>query len=204
VTTVYFERNFRLQIYGPEINHVLSKPVEENEWSYLPKLFEYMKEVMRRAGAHGLSAPQIALFRQFIVIERYDGSVTGLINPEVVRLYGREIDRSESCLSLPPPGNGCLVPRLETVDVEAALVEKPELRTKLTFRGSIARIVQRQLDYLTGTFFIDRVAERRRSEVLDRFYSWKSMRRAQIRRTEENRNVDTGAFAISRGQSGLS
>jgi hypothetical protein len=98
----------------------------------------------------------------------------------------------------------CRVPRLEIVDVEASLADTPDIRKKLTFHGGMARIVQHELDHLTGTFFIDRVPERRGKEVLGRFHNWKAMRRAQIRRSEENEYVDAGAFAASRGQSRMS
>jgi peptide deformylase len=92
-----------------------------------------------------------------------------------------------------------MVPRLEIVDVEASLADTPDVRREFTFRGPLARIVQHEIDHLTGTFFIDRVPERRRADVLERFQTWKAMRRAQIRRTEENGNVHSRPFAVGRG-----
>jgi len=195
---VYFQRNFRLLTFGPEINNVLAKPVEENEWEQIPLLFDYMLQVMRKADALGLAAPQIGCFKQFVLIQRNHGIVTGLVNPEIIRLYGREIEGVEACEGLPPSGNGCMVPRLEIVDVEAALAETPYLRRKFTFRGIVARTVQHEIDHLMGTFFVDRVSEPRRKSVLQKFNSWKEMRRAQIRKTEENGNVNTGAIAVYR------
>jgi len=186
------------------MNNILSKPIEEAEWPDIPRLFEYMVDVIRKAGGIGLAAPQIGCFKQFVVIERYDKSVIGLVNPEVLRLYGKEVEGYEGCLSLPPAGNECMVPRLEYVDVEASLAETPHIRKKLTFRGGTARIVQHELDHLTGTFFIDRVLERRKADVLEQFQNWKTKRRAQIRKMEENGHVNTGAFAVSRGQSRVS
>jgi peptide deformylase len=174
------------------MNNVLSKPIEASEWSDIPRLFTYMGDVMRKAGGIGLAAPQIGCFKQLVLIEKRDRSVVGLVNPEITRLYGKEIEGSEGCLSLPPSGNACLVPRLEIVDVEASLVEAPHERKQLTFRGAMARIVQHEIDHLTGTFFIDRVPERRKVEVLERFHNWKAQRRAQIRKMEGNGNVNTG------------
>jgi peptide deformylase len=186
------------------MNNVLSKPIEEAEWHEIPSLFEYMLEVMERADGVGLAAPQIGCFKQFVLITKYDRSVVGLVNPEVLRLYGKEIERQEGCLSLPPRENVCMVPRLEIIDVEASTWQHPHLRRKLTFRGSVARILQHELDHLTGTFFIDRVSERKKKDALEKFNNWKAMRRAQIRRNEENGHVNTGPFAVSRGQSRLS
>jgi peptide deformylase len=204
VISVYFQRTYRLLTYGPEMNNILAKPVEESEWPDIPKLFEYMLDVMRKAEWIGLAAPQIGCFKQFALIERHDGSIIGLVNPEITRLYGKEIEGVEGCLSLPPRDNTCMVPRLEIVDVETSLADRPDVRRKMTFRGKVARIVQHELDHLTGTFFIDRVPERRKEQALERFHNWKAMRRAQIRRNEERENVSTGTFAISRGQSRVS
>ncbi len=199
---MFFQKNFRLSTFGPAMNNVLSRPIEEPEWPEIPNLFEYMVEVLRKADRVGLAAPQVGCFRRFMVIKRSDRSVIGLVNPEITRLYGREIIEIERCVSLPPIENECRVPRLETIDVETSLVHSPHVRKKLTFRGELARIVQHELDHLTGTFIVDRVSDCQRRDALDRFNSWKSMRRAQIRKVEEN--VNTGAFTVSRGQPRMS
>lgn len=201
---MFFQKNYRLLIYGPEMNNILAKPIEESEYADIPKLFEYMVDVMRKAEGIGLAAPQIGCFKKFVLITGRGRPVTGLVNPEITRLYGKEIGGVEGCLSLPPRDNTCVVPRLEIVDVEASLADSPNVRSKLTFHGATARIVQHEIDHLTGTFFVDRIPERRRKEVLEKFHNWKSMRRAQIRRSEENGHVNTGPFAVTRGQSRVS
>ena len=66
---MFFERNFRLLIYGPQLNNFISKPVEESEFHAIPQLFEYMVEVMRRANGCGLAAPQIGCFKNFVLVE---------------------------------------------------------------------------------------------------------------------------------------
>ena len=195
---MFFQKNFRLLTYGPSMNNILSAPIEKSECSEIQELFEYMVDVLRKTERIGLSAPQIGLFRQFLVVDTKEDSVIGLVNPEITRMYGREINDFERCSSLPPTGNECRIRRLEVVDVEASLVSSPHVRRKLTFRGEEARIVQHELDHLTGTFFIDRVSDCQKRDVLDRFNNWKSMRRAQMRKVEEN--VNTGTFTISRGQ----
>ncbi len=196
---MYFQANYRLLIYGPEMNNILSKPIEESEWPDIPKLFKYMVDVMQKAEGIGLAAPQIGCFKQLILATKKDHSIVGLVNPEILRLYGKEIEGIEGCLSLPPRDNTCMVPRLEIVDIEASLAEAPEVRREFTFRGAMARIVQHEIDHLTGTFFIDRVSERKKAEVLERFRNWKAQRRAQIRRTEENGHVHSRPFAVGRG-----
>ena len=201
---MYFQRNFRLLIYGPQINDIQSKSVEQAEWTDIPMLFQYMVEAMRKSGRTGISAPQIGLFKQFIVVERKDHSVIGLVNPEVTRLYGEETDGEESCSSIPPCGNLCRVPRLSAVDVEASLVSDPEVRTNLTFRDEVARIVQHEIDHLNGISFIDRATKGQRSKVINSFNNWKAMRKAQTRMREENGNVNTGVVTAHSGQSLMS
>jgi peptide deformylase len=201
---MYFQANFRLLTYGPEMNNILAKPVEESEWTELPRLFKYMVDVMRKTNRKGLAAPQIGCFKQFMVIERRDSSIIGLVNPEITRMYGEEICGEETCLSLPPFENKCRVARLNVVDVEASLAVDPEVRVGFTFRDEVAIIVQHKLDHLSGTSFIDRATKGQRSKVMNSFNNWKAMRRAQIRMTEESKNVDAGLVAACCGQSRLS
>lgn len=201
---MYFERTFRLKIYGPEMNNILSRPVLEEDYEDLPRLRDYMVEVMSRSNGIGLAAPQIGLFKQVVIIERSDGSVIDLVNPEVTRLYGKESEALEGCLSLPPFGNECYVPRMAIVEVEASTVSNPETRRKFRFIRTISRIVQHEIDHLTGTFFIDRVPENRRNLVLKRFDQWKAMRRAQIRANQGGSDVVTRTVAAYSGHSRLS
>jgi len=161
-----------LIVYGPEMIHRESDPVEESDLEWLPKLRDAMIATMRKSCGVGLAAPQLGIFKNYIVVELRNGNVIDLINPEVTRLYGKEIDGLEGCLSMPPFGNECPVPRMENADVECYGIEY-EFR-KWSFRRDDARVVQHELDHLTGTFFIDRVSEKRRMEVLQRFRIWKT------------------------------
>jgi peptide deformylase len=202
---MYYQRDFRLLTYGPQMNNILARPVEEKEWPDIPGLFKYMREVMRKADGFGLAAPQIGCFRRFILIEMPKGSVLGLLNPEITRLYGREINGLEWCSNVPPPGNESMIPRMGMVDIEASLATAPDYRRKFTFHGRMARIVQHEIDHLDGISFVDRIpSEGRKKSILRMFHNWKSMRLAQIRRIEENHHVDAGVIAASRGQSRLS
>lgn len=160
-----------LMYYGPEMIHHESDPVEDADLSWLPKLKEAMVAMMRKSDGVGLAAPQLGVFKNYIVVELRNGNVIDLINPEVTRLYGKEIDGLEGCLSIPPFDNECQVPRMEHIDIECFGTDYR--KKSWTFRRDDARIVQHELDHLTGTFFIDRVSEKRRLEVLQRFSIWK-------------------------------
>lgn len=200
---MYFVRNYRVKLYGPEMINILAKPVERDDFEDLVRLRDYMLDVMRKFDGVGLAAPQIGLYKQFFVFE-WNGSVHGLVNPEVTRLYGKEYEDNEGCLSLPPQGNECLVPRMEIVEFEASTVESPDVRRKFKFQRMSARIAQHEMDHLTGTFFIDRVSEKRRRIVLEEFEHWKRQREAKLRATQGEHDVDAGIVAANRGQSRLS
>lgn len=202
---MYYQRDFRLLTYGPNMNNILSRPVEEKEWPEIPGLFKYMREVMRKADGFGLAAPQIGCFKRFILVEMPKGSVLGLLNPEITRLYGREIKGLEWCSNVPPPGNESMILRMGTVEIEASLAFTPDERRKFTFHGRVARIIQHEIDHLDGISFVDRIQnEAKKRAILSKFHDWKLMRRAQIRRNEENKHVDAGFIAACRGQSRLS
>jgi peptide deformylase len=201
---MYYVKDHRIRIYSPLVHNVVSKYIEESEYKYLPGLLEYMVEVMDKHRLAGLSAPQIGLFIDFIAINRDGQKAIGLANPEILRLYGKEVYRNESSPGLPPEGNECKVPRMQYVDIEASLADEPYIRRRFSFKGRWARVVQHQLDYLTGTFFTDRASILQGKMVLENFSRWKAMRRAQIRMEEVKRNVEPKFVSANSGQLNLS
>jgi peptide deformylase len=198
---VDFRRDFRLLLYGPDSIGRDAKPVWEEDHQDLPKLREYMIEVMKMAGGIGLAAPQIGVFKQFIIVKEPTGKIADYVNPEVTRLYGKEYEQEEGCLSLPPEGNECLVPRLQFVDIVASTTANPKKEQKYSLKMMTARIVQHEVDHLFGTFFIDRVPDKRRRSVLERFHFWKAQLNGNLK---EGTYVDAGKLTAHRSQSRVS
>ena len=176
-----FRKDYRILIYGPDTINREAKPIWEEDYQDLPKLREYMIEVMKKANGIGLAAPQIGVFKQFIIVEKQNGEIVDYVNPEVTRLYGKEYEQEEGCLSMPPGGNECLVPRLQFVDIVAGTTLNPQKETKYSLKMMTARVVQHEIDHLFGTFFIDRVPEKRRRLVMERFHFWKSTQNGNIK-----------------------
>lgn len=166
----------RLWFYGPEMINVESEPVWREDYDDLPFLCNQMIQILEQNRAVGIAAPQVGVFKQVIIVQLEDESRLNLVNPEITRMYGKEIEGFEACLSLPPGGNECLVPRLEYIDIEAASVEYPDVKRPYKFQRTSARVVQHELDHLTGTFFIDRVSEKRKRPVIEKFEIWKRSR----------------------------
>jgi peptide deformylase len=165
----------RLFYYGEKMINIESSPVLDDEHKSLPVLKQYMLSVMQRHNGIGLAAPQVGIFRQYFVMKTDEGNVVDMVNPEVIQLYGREREGFEACLSIPPVGNGCAVPRCEHIRLEFSTSEEPETRIIKRLSGMDAIVAQHELDHLTGTFFIDRVnADRKiRTEVVKMFEQWR-------------------------------
>jgi hypothetical protein len=64
-----------------------------------------------------------------------------------------------------------------------------------------ARIVQHEVDHLFGTFFIDRVPDKRRRSVLERFHFWKAQLNGNLK---EGTYVDARFLTPNRSQSRVS
>lgn len=195
-----FRKDYRIWLYGPDTINREAKPVWEEDLEDLPLLREYMAEVMIKANGVGLAAPQIGVFKKFIILKDQSGKIADFINPEVTRLYGKEYEAEEGCLSIPPGGNECSVPRLQFVDLVAATTENPRAERIHHLKHLMARVVQHEIDHLFGTFFIDRVSNKRRHQVLDRFNGWKAMQNGNLK----GDTYDARIFAPRRSQVSLS
>jgi len=167
----------RLLFYGPEMCNVGSMPVTEHDWENLPLLARYMMNMIKICGGVGLAAPQVGVFKRAILIQiqKEPREFLSLINPEITRMTGREGPSYEGCLSIPPSGNGCDVPRMETVVVTGCTMRDPQTRYSYELQGLPAIIAQHEIDHLNGTFFVDRVNDGKRRDVLQKFQTWKGV-----------------------------
>ena len=163
----------RLLIYGNQTIHRICEDVTFDEYDSLSGLQSYMLSIMRQNNGVGIAAPQVGVFKNFFVMEMRDRRIVGVVNPEVIQMYGHEMDGFEACLSIPPVGNGCKVARPQKLRIEFGLSENPGLRNVYELQGMDSVVAQHEMDHLTGTFFVDRVNDVRKKEVLRLFRSWK-------------------------------
>lgn len=111
-----------------------------------------MKETMKAAPGVGLAAPQVGVLQRVLVYQDQEGQEPrALINPEIVRTEGEEVD-VEGCLSI--PGIQGDVPRALRVTLKA--INERNKPVKITREGYAARILQHEIDHLQGVLFIDR------------------------------------------------
>ena len=117
----------------------------------LHRLLDEMLETMRDAPGVGLAANQIGVPLRVAVVE-IEGNVTELVNPEVVRSSGEQLDW-EGCLSI--PGYVAEVTRHEKVTVKARDRHGKEFRVRGT--ELLSRALQHEIDHLNGTLYIDHI-----------------------------------------------
>ncbi|MGI8830008.1 MAG: peptide deformylase [Candidatus Limnocylindria bacterium] len=115
----------------------------------LHRLLDDMLETMRDAPGVGLAANQIGIPLQVAVTE-VDGTVTELINPQIVKGSGEQLDW-EGCLSI--PGYVAEVDRHAKVTVKARDRRGREFRVK--GEELFARALQHEIDHLNGALYID-------------------------------------------------
>lgn len=115
----------------------------------LHRLLDDMLETMRDAPGVGLAANQIGVPLQVAVIE-VDGKVTELVNPEIVKGSGEQLDW-EGCLSI--PGYVAEVARFDKVTVKARDRHGKQFR----IRGIelLSRALQHEIDHLNGRLYVD-------------------------------------------------
>lgn len=110
----------------------------------------------------GLAAPQVGIRQRICVIripagyEYEDSPETKLtlINPEIVRAGGQEVD-VEGCLSFPDLIGD--VPRYTAITVRAHDVTGKVVKIKA--RDYLARVMQHEIDHLEGILFFDRMLD---------------------------------------------
>ncbi len=117
----------------------------------LHKMIDDMVETLKDSGGVGLAAPQVGILRRIVVIEREDGTILELVNPEVIATEGEQ-DGLEGCLSL--PGVWGEVKRPMTVTVQA--LDRNGNPFTETASGLIGRCFVHECEHLDGILFVDR------------------------------------------------
>lgn len=102
----------------------------------------------------GLAGPQVGILRRIVVIEKEDGTILELVNPEIIDTAGEQ-EGLEGCLSL--PGIWGVVKRPMTVTVRA-MDRNGNVFTD-TASGLIGRCFVHECEHLDGVLFVDRASQ---------------------------------------------
>jgi peptide deformylase len=160
------------------------------------ELIASMRETMQDAPGVGLAAPQVGLPLQLAVIEDREENMKDLsrevlaerdrkpvgfhviINPVLTLESAADVEFFEGCLSL--PGLVALVPRAPKVKVEC-LDEHGKTRV-IRASGWYARILQHEIDHLSGTLYVDRMRSVSLCTLENFARHWKGKPIAEVKR----------------------
>ena len=147
----------------PTLRHV-SKPMKRVD-AELRNMVQQMFELMYEYEGVGLAANQVDLpYRLFVANPTGDSKQTdteyAFINPVLHGGKG-QVEGEEGCLSI--PGVNGQVVRKEKITIEAYGLTGEQITAELD--GLFARIVQKKLDHLDGTLFVDRLTPTQKAEV---------------------------------------
>ena len=171
--------------------------VEEVRSKEIQQLIEWMRHTMYDAPGVGLAAPQVGLPFQLAVIEdkreymqdipietlkereRQPVPFHVIVNPRITSYGSHVVTFFEGCLSL--NGFVALVPRSSQLTIEC-LDHRGEQQTIQT-SGWHARILQHEIDHLTGELYIDRMVSRSFSTVESFNRNWKAKTIAEVQQS---------------------
>lgn len=152
--------------YPNDLIHKKCKSVEKITED-IKLLISDMIDTLKQNNAIGISAPQLGVLKEIIVIDIVNmtkGPVV-MINPQLVELGGAKALSNEGCLSL--PGVFENVERLTRIAVK--FLNECGEEKELDFTGLAAFCVQHELDHLRGKLFIDNLSVLKRSRLLKKY-----------------------------------
>ncbi len=126
-----------------------------------------MKEIMLKAPGVGLAANQIGVLKQIVTIYFIDQESKkevqyNLFNPEIISYSLDTIVMEEGCLSLPEQFAEIERPKeisIKYIDDKNKLIQKE-------VSGVEARILQHEIDHLSGKLFVDYLSSLKRNIIV--------------------------------------
>lgn len=152
-----------LQYPDPRL-HTLAKAVASVNVP-VRKLVADMAETMYAAPGVGLSATQVDVHKQVIVIDTSEArdKLLTFINPEILASSGVS-DCEEGCLSV--PGIFEKVKRAERITVRA--LDREGKPFKLDADGMLSVCIQHEMDHLKGKVFIEYLSRLKQARILNK------------------------------------
>ena len=126
-----------------------------------------MKKIMLNAPGVGLAANQIGISKQIVTINFFDKETNeqidyNLFNPEIISYSKETVIMEEGCLSLPEQFAEIKRPKniqLKYIDDNNNLVKKEA-------EGVESRILQHEIDHLSGKLFVDYLSSLKRNIII--------------------------------------
>ena len=139
-------------------------------------LSKKMIKVMQQAPGVGLAANQIGVLKQIVTIhirenENDVGKLYSLFNPVIIKYSKEKVVMEEGCLSLPQQFANIERPQsitLRYTDEQNKIIEKKK-------NGFEARILQHEIDHLSGKLFVDYLSSLKRNIIIKKVQKLKKM-----------------------------
>lgn len=138
-------------LYPNEVLKRKSEPVLEFD-STLHQTLDEMAATMLKANGLGLSAIQVSIPLSLFIMKDNKGKIHEFINPVITDSEGT-IVASEGCLSAP----GVYLPIGRAEAVYVTYQDRNGEQRRLVAEGIEARIIQHEMDHLSGNFYFDKV-----------------------------------------------
>lgn len=145
------EKDMKILIYPNSMLSVLTEPVLSfNE--HLIDVLEGMKTAMLNAKGLGLSANQVGIDKQILIIRDAKGTIHEFINPQIISTDGSVI-MNEGCLSA--PGIFLTITRPESLQIK--FQDRTGESKQVVAEGIEARTILHEMEHLRGDFYFNRV-----------------------------------------------
>ena len=138
----------------------------------------HMMEAMIKAPGVGLAANQVGILKQIVTINFEDKENNKkanyiLFNPSIIQYSEDKVVMEEGCLSLPEQYAEVERPKeiiLEYMDEKEKIIKKE-------IDGFEARILQHEIDHLSGKLFVDYLSSLKRNMLIKRVKKLQNLRK---------------------------
>jgi len=124
-----------------------------------------MLELLKIDKGVGVAGPQIGFMKRIFVVHIEGDEERVFINPSILETSISTSKYEEGCLSV--PGIYANVIRSESVKIQAWNIKGRPFT--LEAGGLLARVIQHEYDHLEGVLFLDRVPEKKREKLIEKF-----------------------------------
>ena len=124
-------------------------------------LAEEMMDIMKRAPGVGLAANQIGVLKKIVTINIQDNKYI-LFNPKIISSSKETVIMEEGCLSIPEQFAD--IERPKEIIVKYTSEKKKLVKKKII--GVEARVLQHEIDHLSGKLFVDYLSSLKRNIII--------------------------------------
>ena len=146
------------------------------------KIAKQMMDVMMKAPGVGLAANQVGILKQIVTInfedkENNKKSKYILFNPSIIKYSIETVVMEEGCLSLPEQYADVERPQ----DIVVEYIDENKKNVKRAVEGYEARILQHEIDHLSGKLFVDYLSSLKRNILIKKVKKLQNLKKKNER-----------------------